>query len=182
MYDFSHFKDQSEKVLEWIKHETGRIRTGRASPQLVEDIKVDSYGTPAPLNTIASISIENAKTLVIQPWDKTILPAIDKAISESNIGIQPIASGDIIRLILPELTGERKEMLSKLAREKLEEAKVRLRQVRHEVWEDMQQKEKEKEISEDDKFRLKDELQKKMDDMTKKLEDIADRKIEEIKL
>jgi len=181
MYNFSKLEQESNKIIEWYSGEIAKLRTGRASPQIVEDVKVDYYGQISALKTIASISVQDAKTLLIKPWDKNAIPSIEKAVIQSNIGINPVADKDHIRLILPELTGERREILVKNIKEKLEEARVSLRKIRSDVWEDIQEREKAKEISEDDKFRLKNDLQKKIDDFQKRLEDSADRKIEEIR-
>lgn len=179
-YDFYYLKNESQKIKEWFQNEISGLRTGRASPQLIENIKADYYGTPTPIQHMAAISIQDARTIVIQPWDKSALPAIEKAINQSDIGIQPIADKDIIRLTLPELTGERREQLKKVVREKLEESKVTLRKLRHEIVSDIENKEKEKEISEDEKFRLKEELQKQIDAGSKELDELGERKTKEI--
>ena len=180
MYDFSKLNGEIEKTCGWLGGELGTIRAGRATPQLVENIKVDFYGTPTPIGHTASIMIQNAKTIIIQPWDKGLLPAIEKAISSSQLGIMPITEGDKVRLTLPELTGERRTQLLKLTGEKLEEAKVSIRKLRTETWEDIQEREKNKELSEDEKFRLKDELQKKIDGAITQLEGLADKKRTEV--
>jgi len=180
MYDFSKLNNDSSKVADWLKNELGVIRAGRANPQLVEEIKIDYYGSPTPIKHIATITIQDAKTIIIQPWDKKSIPLIEKAISVSQAGVNPISDGDKVRVSLPELTGERRTQLTKLVGEKLEEAKISLRKLRASTLDDIDEKEKNKQISEDEKFRLKDELQKKVDEATKRLEDIADKKKLEI--
>ena len=179
-YDFSFFTKESQKIKEWLGQEVSGLRTGRASPQLIENIKADYYGTATPIKHMAAISIQDARTIVIQPWDKGALPAIEKAINQSDVGIQPIVDKDIIRLTLPELTGERREQLKKVVREKLEESKVTLRKLRHDILSDIEKREEEKEISEDEKFRLKEDLQKQIDGLGKELDGIAERKTKEI--
>lgn len=132
------------------------------------------------LDGLASISVQDARTLVIRPWDKNSLEPIEKAIRSSNSGLQPVADKDVIRVILPALTGENRQILLKLAGEKLEESRIVLRRERDEVWKDIQAKERLGEISEDEKFRLKDELQKKMDKFNAEFEGMVERKRREI--
>jgi ribosome recycling factor len=180
-YDFSRTKNRIEEVEDWFKNEISLLRTGRASPALVENIQVDYYGTKSPLKSIASISVEDARTLAIKPWDKEAILPIQQAVGGSELGVQAVPEKDVLRIIFPELTEERRESLLKLLKDKLEEARISLRREREEVWRDIQDKEKEKEISEDDKFRLKDELQELVDGGVKKLEEIASRKEKEVK-
>lgn len=182
MYDFSKFNRATDAIAEHLKNELGSIRAGRVTPQLVEGIKADCYGTPTLIPHIASITVADPKTLVIQPWDKGLVPAIEKAITSAQLGINPVSDGDKLRIILPELTGERRNQLAKLVKEKLEEAKISLRQLRGETLDDISEKEKNKVFGEDEKFRLKDELQKKMDEVTLRLEETAQKKLNEINL
>lgn len=163
-----------------MKKETSSLRTGRATPALVENIMVDSYGTRTPLKHIASIAAEDARTIRITPWDAGVLKNIEHSISISNLGIQPIADKQSIRISLPELTEERRKSLIKLLNEKLEEARVSLKLKREEEWKDIQEKERSGEISEDDKFRYKEELQKIIDKVSTDLEEIAKNKEKEI--
>lgn len=180
-YDFSKIKNKAEEIKNHFKNEIVSLRTGRATPALVENIFIDSYGTKTSLKHLASISAEDAKTLRITPWDASILKNIETAINVSNLGIQPIADKQSIRLSLPELSEERRNSLLKLLSEKLQEIKISLRKERDEVWKDIQEKERKGEIPEDDKFRFKDELQKIIDKTTEELEEIAKRKELEIK-
>ena len=180
MYNFANFNSEVQKTSEWLKNELGAIRAGRATPQLVEGVRVDYYGSPTPITHAASIIVQDAKTIVIQPWDKSMIPAFEKAILSAALGMSPVIDGDKIRLTLPELTGERRVQLAKLAGEKLEEAKVSIRKSRTETWDDIQEREKKKEMSEDEKFRLKEELQKKVDQAVAQLELLAEKKREEI--
>ncbi|TSC80927.1 MAG: ribosome recycling factor [Parcubacteria group bacterium Gr01-1014_29] len=173
-------ENEFASIREWFRSEIASLRTGRASPALLEDLEVEYYGAKTPLKHIASISTPDARSLVIQPWDKAALEAIAKAIENSPLYIVPIADGDHIRLTLPQLTEERRKDLLKILSAKAEEARVRSRRVRDEAWKDVQAAEKEKTISEDEKFRAKDELQKKMDGFNTELENVREKKEKEI--
>jgi ribosome recycling factor len=179
-YDFSQIKKKGEEIKEWMKKESSSLRTGRATPALVENIIVDSYGSRVPLKHVASISVEDARTLRIAPWDAGILKNIEHAIITSNLGIQPIADKQSVRVTMPELTEERRKSLIKILYDKLEEARISLKLAREEVWKDIQEKEKNGEIPEDDKFRLKDELQKIIDGIFQEIEGVANKKQLEI--
>jgi len=179
-YDLTRFENTAKKIKEKFSGELGAIRTSRASPALVKDILVDYYGGKMKLEGLASIGVQDARTIVVQPWDKSSLEAIEKAIRSSNLGIQPVADRDVLRIVLPELTGERRQALLKLAGEKLEEARIALRRERDEVWKEVQDKERAGEIPEDEKFRLKDELQKKTDGFNGEFEEIVEKKRQEV--
>ena len=179
-YDFSNIKKKTEEIKEWFKKETASLRTGRATPVLVEGIMVDSYGAQTPLKHVANITVEDAKSIRITPWDASVLKNIEQAISASSLGIQPIAEKQSVRITLPELTEERRKSLIKLLGEKLEEARVSLRIERDEVWKDIQEKERNGDISEDEKFRFKDELQKIIDKFNEEIEGISKIKEKEI--
>jgi ribosome recycling factor len=174
------FDMELSEAREWFRSEISSLRTGRATPALVEDIPVDYYGVKTPLKHIASISTPDAKSVVIQPWDKGALEALGKAIEHSSLGLAPIADGDHIRLSLPPLTEERRKDLLKLLNAKMEEARVRSRRARDETWKKIQYAEKDKTIAEDDKFRIKDELQKKMDQFNADMETAREKKEKEI--
>lgn len=179
-YDFNSIKSKGEEIKEWLKKEAAALRTGRATPALVENIMVDSYGAKTPLKHLSAISVEDVKTIRITPWDASTLKSIESAISVSNLGSQPIADKNSIRVSLPELTEERRKTLLKILNEKLEESRVSLKLKREEVWKDIQEKERKGEMGEDEKFRFKDELQKIIDKITLDLEEIASRKEKEI--
>lgn len=174
------FEEELAGAKEWFRGEIFSLRTGRATPALVEDLLVDSYGAKTPLKHIASISVPDAKSLVIQPWDKNALEAIGKAIENSSLNLAPIADGDHIRLALPPLTEERRKDLLKILNTKSEEVRVRARRARDEAWKNVQQQEKDKTISEDEKYRAKDELQKRIDAFQKDLDDTCGKKEKEI--
>ncbi len=168
-------------MKEWFKKECAVLRTGRATPALVENILVESYGARTPMKNIAAIGIEDAKTIRIAPWDTSVIKDIERAIANSNLGVQPISSSDSVRLRLPDLTEERREMLVKTLYAKLEEAKISLRKERDEVWKDIQEKERSGELTEDDKYAYKEDLQKIIDSVNADLEETAEAKEEEIK-
>lgn len=180
-YNFSLFKKRSQEIEEWLKKEIGVLRTGRANPAMVENIHINYYGKKTPLKHIASISVLDARSLAIQPWDKEILATLEADIRLSGLGIEPIMEKNSLRLVFPELTQERRTSILKILKEKLEEAKISLRKTRDENWRDIQNKEKAGEITEDDKFRFKDELQKELEKAYEAFDNIAEKKEREIK-
>jgi len=151
------------KAAEILERELLGLRTGRASPALVENIRADYYGLPTPIKELASIAVPEAHLLLIQPWDRNALSAIEKAILKSELGITPSNDGNVIRLVVPQLTEERRRDLVKLVRKRVEEGKVAIRNVRREALEKIRLAEKEKEISEDEARRFQDKLQKLTD-------------------
>lgn len=156
----SEAKERMSKTLEATKRELRTIRTGRADPALVEHLRVEYYGTPTPLNQMASISAPEARLLVIQPWDRQAIGEIQKAIQKSDLGINPSNDGMSIRLVIPNLTQERRQELAKVVRKRVEEGRVALRNIRRDVVEDLRDMQKRKEISEDDEKRSAEQLQK----------------------
>ncbi len=179
-YDLSPVKKKLPEVKEWLKKELSLLRTGRASPALLDGISVDYYGAKQPLKHLGAISAEDARTLRIKPWDASLIHQIEQEIRYSDLGLQPSAEKDSLRIIFPELTQERRKALLKITGEKLEQARISLRKLRDEHWRAIQDQEREGNISEDDKFRHKDELQKMIDSMTKELEQMALAKEKEI--
>jgi ribosome recycling factor len=168
-------------AIEAIKKQFSTIRTGRAHPSLVESIKVDYYGTKTSLRQLANIVIPEPRLIVIQPWDKSSVAEIEKAILASDIGITPINDGKVIRLSMPQLTQERREELIKVLHRVAEEGKVSIRNARHHANEESVRLEKENKMTEDDKFQAKEKVQKLTDEYTKKLEDTLAEKEKEIK-
>lgn len=173
-------REDFENSAQWFDQELKNIRTGRATPALVEDLKVSYYGTPTPLKQVASISVSDARTIVISPWSKDTLVEIEKSINESEMNLSPNNDGNVIRINLPALTEERRKELVKILNKKTEEGRIRIRKVREEVWDEIQQKVKNGEISEDDKFRAKDKLQEIVDQFNGKIEQASKKKEEEI--
>jgi ribosome recycling factor len=148
-----------EASIEALKRELASIRTGRASPALIEHIKVDYFGTSMPLKHISNISVSGASLLLVQPWDPTSPTSIEKAILQSNLGLMPSTDGNIIRLNIPPLTEERRQDLRKLVRQRIEESKITIRNIRREAIDELKQMEKVKEISQDENKRTIDKVQ-----------------------
>jgi ribosome recycling factor len=156
------------------------IRTGRASPALVEKLSVEYYGTMTPLNQMASIAVPEPRLLVIRPWDSSALPDIERALLKSDLGLTPMNDGKLIRLSIPRLTEERRRELVKVVSRRVEEARVAIRNLRRDALQDMKEFEKEKMISEDDFFRGKDSVQELTDEFIEKIDEIGKRKEEEV--
>ncbi|PIY95513.1 MAG: ribosome recycling factor [Candidatus Kerfeldbacteria bacterium CG_4_10_14_0_8_um_filter_42_10] len=180
MANLDEFKSKSEKAIEHLKLGLSQIRTGRATPTLVESIKVSCYGSESPLVQLATITTPDPTTLLIQPWDKSIAKDIEKSIQKSNLGIQPVNEGQQIRINIPPLTEEKRKELIKIVNERIEETKVAIRNVREGILKDMKNQEKEGLISEDDLFSFQKELQKEIDAVMKNLEEIYAKKEKEI--
>jgi len=167
-YNFSNFKTKVADVETWLKKEYSQIRTGRASPALLDAIRVDSYGALVPLNQIGSVTSEDARSIRVTPWDMSQAKAVEKAIMVANLGVSVGLDDRGVRVTFPELSTETRQSIVKLAKEKMEHARVTLRQDREKVWNDIQAKEKDGEVTEDDNSRLKNEMQKIVDDVSKK--------------
>jgi ribosome recycling factor len=148
------------KSIESLRHELSKLRTGRAHTSLLDHITVEYYGSDAPLSQVANISVVDARTLGVSPWEKQMVPVIEKAILNSDMGLNPVTSGEIIRVPLPPLTEERRKDMTKIVRQEGEGAKVAIRNIRRDVLGDIKQLQKEKEITEDDERRAQDEVQK----------------------
>ncbi len=179
-YDFKVFKDNTKEIEEWLKGEFSSIHTGRAMPALLDGVMVDSYGTKTIVSHVAAITAEDPRTLRVSPWDKSQIKEIEKAINNANLGVSVASDDQGLRIFFPKLTTERRQSFVKIAKEKLEDARVSVRSEREKVWNDAQAKEKLGEITEDDRFSIKDELQKMTDDVNLKLEALSDKKESEI--
>lgn len=175
-YNFTEAKAEFAKIEDWLKTHYSQISTGRANPVLLDSIMVDSYGSLQPIKNVASVTIEEARTLRISPWDKGMVKPIEKALQESGLPFAVAADSDGIRAHIPQLTEENKRSLVKLVKEKLEEARVSVRMVRQNTDKDIDAREKEGEFAEDDKFRAKEELQKLVTDANNSLEAIFNKK------
>jgi len=178
--DFSKLTKGIEETTTWLTGELSGVRTGRASPALLDSVRPEAYGTRTPLSQIASVSIEDARTLRVIPWDKTLSKAIEKAIAEANLGLGTAVDDMGLRVTFPELTSERRTMLTKLAGEKFEAAKVRLRSHRTDAIHDLEADEKAGGLGKDEVARYKDEIQKTIDKAQEALEAMAKKKGEEI--
>ena len=179
-YNFSEFKKRLKEVEEHLKHELSSVRTGLATPALLDGVSVEAYGSRTPLSQVASINLEDPRTIRIAPWDATLIKDIEKAISVADLGVSASADEKGVRVIFPELTGERRLEMGKKVKTKLEEGRVKLRSAREHVWNDIQKKEKEGGMSEDEKFRAKEEMEKMVQEGNKLMEALAVRKEKEI--
>ena len=173
-------KEEFIHTLDHLKHELVGLRTGRATPALVDGISVEAYGARQPLKALASISVTDAKTLTIEPWDKSIIQNVDAALRNSDLGINPVNDGKIIRLPLPDLTRERRQELIKVLHRKLEDARIAMRQIREDMRKEIEQAEKNKDIGEDEKFSLQEELEKMVKEYNEKIKVIGEEKEKEI--
>lgn len=176
----SDAKSRMHKAVEALQHELLTVRTGRASTGLVEHIKVEYYGTPTPLQQLATISTPDPKLIVITPYDKTALGAIEKAIQKSDLGLQPSTDGNVVRLSIPPLTEERRKELAKHIRKRVEEARVAVRNVRRDVHDQLRKLEHDHSMSQDDLKRSETELQKLTDDQVSQVDSIGEDKEQEV--
>lgn len=172
--------ERMEKAINALKKDLATLRTGRATPALLDKILVDYYGVPTPINQMANISAPEPRLLVIQPWDKSVLGEIDKAIMKSDLGLNPNNDGTVIRLSIPQLTQERRAELVKLCKKKAEDGRVAIRNIRRDANEQLKDFEKSHDISEDDFKRGQDEVQKLTDKFIKEVDNILEMKEREI--
>ena len=177
---FEDLKDRMGKSIESLKREYSRLRTGRASISLLDGIRVSYYDTPTPLNQMASLAVPEPRLIVIQPWDKTAIEDIEKAILKSELGLTPINDGKVIRISIPPLTEERRKELVKVARKMSEENKVAIRNIRRDANEMLKDLKKEKEITEDDLYRSQEEVQKTTDQFISQVDELCAAKEKEI--
>lgn len=168
------------KALDFFKEDIGSLRTGRANPAMLEKAQVEAYGAKSPLNSLASITVADARGLLVSPWDKSILKEIEKGISAAQLGFAVVNEGDRLRLTLPLMIEEDRRNLVKQLNEKMEKARIALRQIRDEVKEAIEEGEKNKEIGEDDRFRFVKELDEEMVRLNEELKEIRDKKEKEI--
>jgi len=173
-------KPELDKVISFLERELTKIRTGRATPSLVEDVVVDCFGQKFPLRQLAAISVPEPKQILIQPWDKSYIEGIVKALEKTGTGANPIVDKEVIRINLPPLSEEYRKNLLRLISEKQEETRKTMRYWRDDVWDEIQDKFREGKVREDDKFRAKDELQDLIDEHNKKIEEIGEKKKKEI--
>ncbi len=179
-YNFSQFKTDLKKVEDYLSKEYSQLNIGRASPMILDSISVESYGSYVDLKNVASISIEDPKTLRIAPWDKSQIKGIEKAIAGANLGLSLATDDTGIRVIFPQLTTETRQTLVRVLKEKLEDARITVRKERERIWDDVQAKEKEGKLTEDERFRAKEDLQKVIDDANASLEAIFEKKEKEV--
>ncbi|MCI5108307.1 MAG: ribosome recycling factor [Candidatus Pacebacteria bacterium] len=176
MTDFSKFKSDLKAIEDWLSKEYSSLRTGKATPSILDGVIVDSYGSKMKVNQVAGVSIEDPKTLRVAPWDKTQIKDIEKAILDADLGLSVNTDEAGLRVIFPDLTSERRDALIKVSKTKLEEARVSLRKER----DDTKHSIDEESSNEDEAFRMKEEMQKIVDEENKKLEEMAEAKEKEI--
>lgn len=173
-------KERLDKAIEHLKSEIKTLRTGRATPALLDGVFVDAYGTKQSLKAVASISVADAKTINVDPWDKGLMQEVELAIRNSDLGINPVNDGSLIRLPLPELTSERRADLIKLLHKKMEDARIAVRKIREELRNDIDKAEKAKEVSEDEKYTLQDELETTVKSYNEEIKKIGEAKEQDI--
>lgn len=171
-----------QKALEVVTREYSTLRTGRANPSLVEGIRVEYFGTPTPLKQLANILTPDPKLLVIQPWDMNALPEIEKALQKSDLGLSPVKDGKVLKVSVPSLSTERRDELTKVAHRMAEEGRVSVRNIRHSAKESIERMFKDKSITEDDKFKNLDALQKLTDKYHSKVDELLKTKEAELKV
>lgn len=173
-------KKRMNKSVDALKNELMRLRTGRANTGLLDSIKVDYYGNPSPLNQVANVTVSDSRTLSVQPWEKSMVPIIEKAILESDLGLNPMSAGDNIRIPIPPLTQERRLDLVKLVKSEGEGGKVAIRNIRRDAISSIKELLKEKEISEDDEHRAEEQVQKLTDSFIANIDTVLKEKEEEL--
>jgi ribosome recycling factor len=179
-YNSKNFVARGEEVVKWLEREFSGIRTGRATPALLDMVQVESYGARMPIQQIGSVSVEDARTLRISVWDQNAVKGVEKAITEADLGVSVVADSSGVRVIFPELTSERRAQLLKLAKAKHEESRVSLRGARDEAVKEIDALEKAKEMSQDEKFAAKEDIQKKVDTFNATLNNLLELKEKEI--
>lgn len=173
-------EEQMDKTIEALKFEFGTIRAGRANPSMLDKVRVDYYGTPTPVNQMAAIAVSEGRILTITPWDKSSIHNIEKAIAESDVGIAPANDGNVIRLVVPQLTEERRKELAKKVSKAAENFKVRIRNDRRDANDEIKKMEKAGELAEDEAKKALDEVQKMTDSYIKKIETLTSEKEKDI--
>ena len=176
MSDYIEFESKMKKTAEVLKTQLASVRAGRANAAVLDQITVDYYGVPTPIQQVASVSVPDPRSLLIQPWDASVLKGIEKAILASELGINPQNDGRAIRLVFPQLTEERRKELAKQVKKYGEEAKVAVRNIRREAIDKFKKQQKASEITEDDYKTVEKDIQKLTDDYIKEVEGIADKK------
>jgi ribosome recycling factor len=173
-------RERMQKTIELFRRELSTLRAGRATPSLLDKIRVEYYGVPTPINQLASIGVPEPRLLVVQPWDKSVIPAVEKAILRSDLGITPASDGNLIRLVVPQLTQERRQELVRVVRKKAEDERVAIRSIRREANDLIKDLQKAGEVSEDEARRGTDEVQKLTDRHIKEIDALLAAKEKEV--
>ncbi len=179
-YDSKAFNEKVQAAKEWLVREYGAIRTGRANPVLLDSVKVQAYGSLTPLKQVANVSVEDARTIRVAPWDMGLVKDVERAITQADLGVGVTADSAGVRVTVPELTAERRTQLVKVAKQKLEEARTTVRIARDEARKSVQESERAGEISEDDRFRMHEDIQKHSDAANEALEALFEKKEQEL--
>lgn len=177
---YSSHEDRMKKTVEMLRKEYGTLRAGRATPSLLDKITVDYYGTPTPINQVANISVPEPRSIIIQPWEKTMISPVEKAILKSDLGLTPNSDGSVIRLTIPQLTQQRRSELVKVVHKKAEETRVAVRNLRRDANEGIKKLEKDKVVSEDEAKKAQDDMQKLTDKYIKEIDTVMNAKEKEI--
>lgn len=180
MFTLDSYLPEFKKIIDHFKEELGHLRTGRANAVILDPVQVEAYGSRMPLKNVASIAVPDAKTITVEPWDKSVLKEIEKGILASNIGLNPVNDGKLIRLTMPPMTEEFRKELLKVVNQKLEQNRVSLRQLRDKIRDKIIAEEKAKEISEDQRFSLQEKLEKIMKEQNDILKGMAEEKEKEV--
>jgi ribosome recycling factor len=173
-------EERMKKSIEVFRHELAGLKAGRATPAMLDKLRVEAYGTPVPINNVATVDVPDSRTLVIKPWDRSMLKAIEKAILTSDLGLNPNNDGVVIRLVIPPMTEDRRKDLVKTIHKRTEEERVAIRNIRRDANDQIKKAEKEKTISEDESKRAQDEIQKLTDKYIKEADQIMALKEKEI--
>jgi ribosome recycling factor len=173
-------KNRMDKSVQALQSELTKLRTGRASVALLDHLRLDYYGSQVPINQVANVSVGDARTLVVQPWDKSMVGTVEKAIRDSDLGLNPVTAGEVIRIPLPPLTEERRKEISKMVRHEGENAKVAVRNIRRDAIHHLKEQVKSKEMSEDEEKRAEDAVQALTDEHVAKIDEIVAAKEQEI--
>ena len=170
MFDFNMYQEKMEKAVEVLKKEFAGLRTGRASTSLLDSISIEAYGSKVPLNQVSNISVPESRLLTVQVWDDSLVSTVENSIRNSNLGLNPMIEGSLIRIPIPELSEERRIEIVKIASKYSEDSKISIRNIRRDAMEKIKSLEKNKEISQDELFKFSDKIQKMTDDLIEKVE------------
>ncbi len=180
MFDISIHKEKMDKTIEVLKREFSGLRTGRASVSLLDSINVEAYGSKVPLNQVSNISVPESRLITVQVWDDSLTSSVENTIRNSNLGLNPMIEGNLIRIPIPELSEERRKEIAKIASKYTEDCKISIRNIRRDAMENIKGLEKKKEISQDDSFKYSGEVQKITDELIEKIDTLFSEKEKDI--
>ena len=180
MFDISIHKEKMDKTIEVLKREFSGLRTGRASVSLLDPINVEAYGSKVPLNQVSNISVPESRLITVQVWDDSLINTVENTIRNSNLGLNPMIEGNLIRIPIPELSEERRKEIAKIASKYSEDCKISIRNIRRDAMENIKGLEKNKEISQDDSFKYSGEVQKITDELIEKIDTLFSEKEKDI--